>query len=194
MILKVVCEICGEVIAEVDTGFLSFPMTGAMFKSPDTHHQVPDPFDSRQTWEDFRCPFGRSHRPMIKPNALLLMSATGQKQLIELPEDGTPPRIVAKPISISEWEQQKDTEVPTPGGGSSVSGTDAEETTSPSAIADDELNKTTLDYLGDEMTPESVGKDTKKKTEALKSAKVIDGGKKIRTPIDKKSNKKGKKK
>ncbi len=53
----------------------------------------------------------------------------------------------------------------------------------PKNIHFDELNKTTLGYLGEEMTPESVEKDTKEKIDAFNSATVIDGGGEIRTPI-----------
>jgi hypothetical protein len=67
--MKVKCEICFEFIAEVSRSFLSYPMTGAMFKSPDTHHGVEPPFLVQQTWEDFRCPYG-NHRPFIKDDEI----------------------------------------------------------------------------------------------------------------------------
>jgi hypothetical protein len=53
----------------------------------------------------------------------------------------------------------------------------------PKNIHFDKLNKTTLGYLGEEMTPESVEKDTREKIDAFNSATVIDGGGEIRTPI-----------
>lgn len=98
MILKLICEICGEVIADVDKDKLSFPLNGSMFISPDILHGVPDPFHPSLTWEDFRCPYGGTHRPIIKPNALLLMSSGGTRAIVELPEDGTPPKIIGRQV------------------------------------------------------------------------------------------------
>ena len=98
MILKLICEICGEAIADVDTDKLTFPVNGSMFKSPDTLHGVPDPFHSSLTWEDLRCPFGRTHRPMIEPNKLMLESSGGTRRIVELPADGTPPKIAERKI------------------------------------------------------------------------------------------------
>lgn len=51
------------------------------------------------------------------------------------------------------------------------------------AAKKDELNKRTLDYLGDSMTPERVEEDTRQRIEALNSATSIDGGDKISTPM-----------
>lgn len=51
------------------------------------------------------------------------------------------------------------------------------------AAKKDELNKRTLDYLGDSMTPERVEEDTRQRIEALNSATSIDGGDKISIPM-----------
>jgi hypothetical protein len=44
--MKAICQICGEVFAEVDLNTLRYPVTGAMFNSPDVPHGYPAPFDS----------------------------------------------------------------------------------------------------------------------------------------------------
>ena len=63
--LMVKCDLCGEIIAKTTEDALACPMTGAMFSSPDSDHGIPDPFDKNLSWEDFRCPYGRTHRPFI---------------------------------------------------------------------------------------------------------------------------------
>ena len=55
-IVDVYCEICEERIAQVRVGDLKYPMTGAMFQSPDTHHGYPAPFEPSTDWEYLRCP------------------------------------------------------------------------------------------------------------------------------------------
>jgi hypothetical protein len=81
--MRVRCQICFEWISEASRSFLSYPMTGAMFKSPDTHHGVEPPFLVQQTWEDFRCPYG-NHRPFIKDDEIQT-----DEGLITLPRDGS---------------------------------------------------------------------------------------------------------
>ena len=82
----VICEICGERIATVEIDRLTYPLSGAMFESVDPEHQVPSPFDAGQEWETFRCPYGRTHRPMFKDNEILTPAG-----LIVIPKDGSPP-------------------------------------------------------------------------------------------------------
>lgn len=74
--LTVKCDLCGEVIAKTTEEAVSFPMTGAMFGSPDINHGIPDPFDKSLSWEEFRCPYGKTHRPFISQEALT--TTTGQ--------------------------------------------------------------------------------------------------------------------
>jgi hypothetical protein len=83
--MKAICQICGEAYANLDLSTLRYPLTGAMFLSPDTKHGVPAPFDPSLDWEFMRCPFGRIHRPIIEPDAVLT-----NKGLFRLPEDGGP--------------------------------------------------------------------------------------------------------
>jgi hypothetical protein len=68
--LIVKCDLCGENIAKTSEEAVSYPMTGAMFRSPDSEHGLPDPFDTALSWEDFRCPYGRTHRPFISRDIL----------------------------------------------------------------------------------------------------------------------------
>jgi hypothetical protein len=77
------CDICFEWIAEVSRSFLSFPMTGAMFRSPDPHHGFPDPFPVSSHWDDMRCPYG-NHRPFINPDSI-----TTDEGVLILPVDGS---------------------------------------------------------------------------------------------------------
>jgi hypothetical protein len=86
--MRVRCQICFEWIAEVSRSFLSYPMTGAMFKSPDTHHGVEPPFPVSATWEHMRCPYG-AHRPFIKDDEIQT-----DEGMITLPKDGS--RLVYK--------------------------------------------------------------------------------------------------
>lgn len=82
--MKVQCQICFEWIAEVSKSDLSYPTTGAMFKSIDSHHGYPDPFPHNLTWEDFKCPYGQ-HRPFIKDNEIMT-----DQGIITLEKDGSP--------------------------------------------------------------------------------------------------------
>jgi hypothetical protein len=81
--MKVRCDICFETIAEVSRSFLSFPMTGAMFKSPDPHHGFSDPFPTSAHWDDFRCPYG-NHRPFINIDSIMT-----DEGVLVLPLDGS---------------------------------------------------------------------------------------------------------
>ena len=68
--MKVICQICGEVVAETDMARLSYPLRGGMFSSPDPVHGFPDPFESGLDWEFMRCPYGRTHRPFSLDNVI----------------------------------------------------------------------------------------------------------------------------
>jgi hypothetical protein len=68
--IDIFCAICFERISQADPDELCVPLMGSMFKSPDPHHGVPDPFPPDQTWEDFKCPVCR-HRPFIDPGQVL---------------------------------------------------------------------------------------------------------------------------
>jgi len=69
--LKVICRICREVVALIDPFEASYPLNGAMFKSPDAEHGHLPPFESWQEWVDFRCPYGKMHRPFTLDNEIL---------------------------------------------------------------------------------------------------------------------------
>lgn len=79
--MKLICEICSDVIAEVLVDKLKFPMTGDMFDSPDKWHGLDAPFPKDARWEDFR---HFAHRPMIEPEYLLT-----DEGIISLPLDGS---------------------------------------------------------------------------------------------------------
>ena len=53
--MKVICEICNEVIADVEPDKLALPFLGWMFKSPDKKHGFDPPFLHETTWEDMLC-------------------------------------------------------------------------------------------------------------------------------------------
>jgi hypothetical protein len=101
--MRVICQICGEFIAECSIEGVSmtveggpvlvkhtiaplrYPLSGAMFGSPDPTHAVPAPFDSSLDWEYMRCPYGRIHRPMVKDYLVKT-----HKGMVRLPKDGSP--------------------------------------------------------------------------------------------------------
>jgi len=85
--LIVKCDLCGEVIAKTTEEALSFPMTGAMFKSPDQDHGIPDPFDVSLSWEELRCPYGRTHRPFISQDAI--STTTGRYRVAKNGDKGS---------------------------------------------------------------------------------------------------------
>lgn len=78
-LLPVQCQVCREHIANVRMvrlpgGVLSFPdlkypMTGAMFLSPDPGHGIVPPFHASHTWDMFHCPHG-GHRPILTPTKI----------------------------------------------------------------------------------------------------------------------------
>lgn len=70
MQLQVKCEICQEIIGNIDTGIVRYPLTGNMFLSKDPWHGVPPPFPGDVRWEDFRCPYCR-HNPIIDTHQIL---------------------------------------------------------------------------------------------------------------------------
>lgn len=80
-----ICQICGEVYAKVTIHELSYPLQGSMFRSPDRLHGIPDPFILPGTpWEDFRCPFGRIHRPIVKADRIWT-----DEGMVVVPKDGS---------------------------------------------------------------------------------------------------------
>ncbi len=84
MILPVICEICSEKIAMVETEKLSLPITGMMFKSPDSVHGYPEPFHPMLTWEPMRCPYG-PHRPFTVEGEIMVLQ-DGQKVKFKIQE------------------------------------------------------------------------------------------------------------
>ena len=85
----VICQCCGERIGTVDTEKVAYPLTGAMFSSPDPIHGIPDPFDASLDWEALRCPYGRIHRPFFVDNEILTSAG-----VIVLPKDGGQPFLI----------------------------------------------------------------------------------------------------
>jgi hypothetical protein len=87
-VLKVICQICGEVVATTTLEALSFPIKGSMFQSPDPAHGVPSPWIASEEWEDMRCPYGRIHRAMVCHGIIRT-----DQGIVVVPSDGTPARI-----------------------------------------------------------------------------------------------------
>jgi len=81
--VKVICQICAEEIGDTHLRDLRYPMSGAMFTTLDPVHGMPPPFDASLDWENFRCPYGRMHRPMVADNQVLT-----DEGIVVLPRDG----------------------------------------------------------------------------------------------------------
>ncbi len=105
--MKAICQICGEVFAEVviegsEAGVavapLRYPVNGAMFGSPDPFHGVPAPFDPSAEWQFMMCPYGRIHRPMVQDD--LVRTEQG---MASLPKDGSPALI--DPSAVAEVDR-----------------------------------------------------------------------------------------
>lgn len=92
---KAICQICGYEFAAVNLNTLSFPLDGRMFLSPDPTHGVPDPIPPGTPWVDFRCPIGRTHRPIIRDNRIWT-----DEGMVIIPRDGSPAYI--------DWDMQND--------------------------------------------------------------------------------------
>jgi hypothetical protein len=68
--MKVICEICKEVIATVEMKDMAIPMVGSMFRSPDKAHGYDPPFLPDTTWEDMLCGYC-NHRPFTERDGFL---------------------------------------------------------------------------------------------------------------------------
>jgi hypothetical protein len=88
-----VCQICGEVFAEISIegrtdsiaiAPLRYPLNGTMFGSADPFHGVNPPYalSAAVEWEQFRH-YG-IHRPLIKDDEILTT-----KGLVKIPKDGS---------------------------------------------------------------------------------------------------------
>jgi len=88
-----VCQICGEVFAEISLegrvdsiaiAPLRYPLNGTMFGSSDPFHGVQPPYalSAAVEWEQFRH-YG-IHRPLIKDDEVLTT-----KGLVKIPKDGS---------------------------------------------------------------------------------------------------------
>lgn len=74
MIATVICQVCGEAIATIDTENISTPLNGAMFLSPDPIHgaEPPWPQTADVTWEHLYCPYGnKTHRPFHEGDKIM---------------------------------------------------------------------------------------------------------------------------
>ncbi len=113
--MKVICQICQEIIAVTEVTALSYPLKGSMFDSPDPVHGFPAPFAPADGWEEMRCPYGRiqgengqigGHRPFIKDDEILI--ATGiyrishEGQVPEPPSDEEAERMVRAGIQAGD--------------------------------------------------------------------------------------------
>ena len=83
--IKVLCQLCDEVIAIIDLRTIKYPLTADMFKSHDADHGLPDPFYPGADWEFFKCPYGQ-HRPMSLPDHVRT-----ELGMLFLPADGSTP-------------------------------------------------------------------------------------------------------
>lgn len=72
--LVVKCMLCDEIVAITTLERLSYPIKGSMFDSPDPDHGIPTPWQPNEEWDDMRCPYGRIHRAMVTPRAILTES------------------------------------------------------------------------------------------------------------------------
>jgi hypothetical protein len=83
--IKIICQLCGEVVAASTLDVLSYPVLGSMFESPDPHHGVPAPWQPGEVWADMRCPYGRIHRTMVSDD--IIKTDLG---MVRLPREGGP--------------------------------------------------------------------------------------------------------
>lgn len=77
---RVICQICGEVIALVNLSDIRFPIQGTMFGSPDPFHGFPPPFPPESNWDNMRCPYG-NHRPFLDEYYIPVLTITGVQDL-----------------------------------------------------------------------------------------------------------------
>jgi hypothetical protein len=69
------CEICKEIIAELDIANTHLPIKGSMFLSADPHHGRPAPFYSDHDWLLIRCPICH-YRPFLSEDSVELADGT----------------------------------------------------------------------------------------------------------------------
>lgn len=108
MDLKVYCQICGEFIGKTNTFALAYPMQGSMFTSPDPEHGIPAPFHESFEWADFRCPYGRIHRPSVSDTEIvteagtLVLSKSGDPHVIRATRPLERDSIIDRSESVSD--------------------------------------------------------------------------------------------
>lgn len=113
MIVNVICQICGEYIGKADTETLAYPLNGSMFKSPDHEHGIPDPFHTSLEWEDFRCPYGRIHRPSTADTEIvtnigtLVISKTGGEIIVKQTIPAGRDSIIDRSESVPEEQAEE---------------------------------------------------------------------------------------
>jgi len=83
--MKVICEICNEVIAEARPGDMSVPMLGKMFRSPDAFHGYNTPFLPDTEWEDMRCGYC-NQRPFTERDGFMTDKGYIRIQPYSIPE------------------------------------------------------------------------------------------------------------
>ena len=69
------CEICQEIIAELDIANTHMPIKGSMFLSADVHHGRPAPFYPEHDWLLIRCPICK-WRPFLQQDSVVLADGT----------------------------------------------------------------------------------------------------------------------
>ena len=104
------CDVCFEIICKADIDTLVQPITGSMFRSPDTLHGLPDPFDASLTWETMRCPYG-PHRPFVVDHEVMTTYGVHKipEAIVRSPQDAPGSTIseeeVQEPVfAVSPWE------------------------------------------------------------------------------------------
>jgi hypothetical protein len=89
--LKVICQVCDEVVGLTTREELHLPLDGSMFHSKDERHDFPRPWADGTEWEWMQCPYGR-HRFSNYPNEVLTdqgVITVEEREPVEMEE--TPP-------------------------------------------------------------------------------------------------------
>jgi hypothetical protein len=105
-IYDVICPICQNVIAKVDTATLFLPLVGSQFVSPDPGHGFPAPFHEDADWLNMWCPYGgiRGHRGVIDASTIMLSTGMMLRASYDVPE--SPIQEVTQDAEEEEIEQE----------------------------------------------------------------------------------------
>ena len=116
--MKALCQICNEHYADIDPQELRYPLTGAMFHSPDPAHGYPAPFEASIVWDGKEmtpahcCPYGRIHRAFVKDDEVLtefgIVKVTPVGAILRAGDQDEPPAdIIDQTIEISDEEAER---------------------------------------------------------------------------------------